>query len=149
MKNLIVISILLILVFACGNNLKKSIDATFADGKPSKISYLDESNGKTDTVRKEEFYINGQKKVEGGFKNNLRDGLWTYWHENGKIWSQGTFKDGLSHGKFDIYKEDGSRYMQSCYKNGKPDGIWTFYDKDKKKKEVYFENDSIVKQIDY
>jgi antitoxin component YwqK of YwqJK toxin-antitoxin module len=149
MKTFIIVSVSLVLFYSCGNNLKKSIDASYADGSPAKISYFDETKGKMDTVKKEEFYKNGQKKIEGGFKNNLRDGIWTYWYENGKIWSQGTFKSGLSDGKFDIYKEDGSKYMQSCYKNGKPDGCWTFFDKDKKKKEVYFRNDSIVKQIDF
>jgi len=149
MKTVIIISISLALLYACGNNLKKNIDASFADGKPSKISYINDANGKTDTVRKEEFYKNGQKKVEGGFKNNMRDGVWTYWYENGKVWSKGSFKNGLSDGKFDIFNEDGSKYMQSCYKNGKPDGCWTFFNKDKKKKEVYFENDSMVKQVEF
>jgi antitoxin component YwqK of YwqJK toxin-antitoxin module len=162
MKLFNIISISLVLLYACGNNLSKSndvtidnsnlkrnVDASYADGSPAKISYLQETNGKMDTVKKEEFYLNGQKKIEGSLKNNLREGVWTYWYENGKIWSKGTFKNGVSDGKFDIYKDDGSKYMQSCYKNGKPDGCWTFFDKDIKKKEVYFKNDSIIKQIDF
>ena len=149
MKPILLLTIFVFLLASCGNNLKKSIDASYADGTPAKISYLEEKNGVTDTVKKEEFYDNGKKKVEGSLKNNKRDGTWTYWHKNGKVWSQGTFKDGLSHGTFNIFHEDGSKYMQSCYKNGKPDGVWTFFDKNVKKKEVYFKNDSIIKQIDF
>lgn len=149
MKSILIPAVLMFLLASCGEELKKSVDATFANGTPAKISYLNIENGVTDTVKKEEFYDNGQKKVEGSLKNNKRDGTWTYWYKNGKVWSTGTFKEGLSDGKFDIFNEDGSKYMQSCYKSGKPDGCWTMFDKNIKKKEVYFKNDSIVKQIDF
>lgn len=31
------------------------------------------------------FYTNGKKKVEGYFKQNIRDGIWTMWDEKGSI----------------------------------------------------------------
>ncbi|MBI5542117.1 MAG: hypothetical protein HY951_18820 [Bacteroidia bacterium] len=127
----------------------EKIDATYSNGKPAKISFVDTSNGKSDTLSKLEYYSNGNKKFEGSLKDNVRDGKWTYWFENGKVWSEGTFRNGKSDGVFNVYNEDGTKYMQSCYKNGIPDGCWTFFDKNKKKKEVYFKDDKIIKQIDF
>ncbi len=149
MKFIFLVLIPITLFYSCESRLKKSIDKTFSDGKPAKISYLDTINGKNDTIRKVEFWSNGNRRIEGDYKNNLREGEWTYWYENGNVWSKGTFTNGLSNGKFDVYNEDGSRYMQSSYKNGEPDGYWTFFDKNKKKKEVYFDNGKVIKQVDF
>ena len=149
MKIIFLYLIIITLFYSCESKIKKSIDKTFSDGKPAKISYLDTTNEKNDTISKEEFWANGNRRIQGGFKDNLRDGEWTYWFENGNVWSKGSFKKGLSEGKFDVYNEDGSRYMQSSYKSGKPDGIWIFFDKNKKKKEVYFVNGKIIKQVDF
>lgn len=148
MKWVLLIVFAVILFTACDSGIKKST-TTYSDGKPLRISFVDTTDGKSDTVRIEEYWPNGNKRIAGSYKNNKREGEWTYWFENGNVWSKGYFMDGLSHGKFDIYKDDGSRYLQSSYKKGIPHGCWTFFDKNLKKKEVYFENDSIVKQIDY
>ena len=39
--------------------------------------------------------------------------------------------------------------MQSSYKQGIPDGLWIFYENGKKKKEVLFKNDSVIKETNY
>jgi antitoxin component YwqK of YwqJK toxin-antitoxin module len=149
MKILLLILVSIALFTGCDSRYKKSIDKTFSDGKPAKISVMDTVDGRNDTISKVEYWPNGNRRIEGGYKNNLRDGEWTYWFENGKVWSKGSFKDGLSEGKFQIYNEDGTRYLESSYKMGKPDGCWTFFDKNKKKKEVYFENNKMLRQVDY
>jgi hypothetical protein len=44
-----------------------------------------EVNSKTPfTGKLVEEYANGQKKVEGNYKNGKSEGLETYWHENGQ-----------------------------------------------------------------
>jgi hypothetical protein len=40
------------------------------------------------------WYENGQKRGEGRFKSNMRDGYWTTWDENGQKLSEGTYKNG-------------------------------------------------------
>ena len=40
------------------------------------------------------YYSNGQKMVEGTFKNGRADGFSTFWYENGQKMSETTFKDG-------------------------------------------------------
>ena len=32
-----------------------------------------------------EYYKNGQKKNEGSYKNNQKEGLWTHWYEDGGL----------------------------------------------------------------
>jgi antitoxin component YwqK of YwqJK toxin-antitoxin module len=39
-------------------------------------------------------YENGQKKVEGHYKDGKEDGKWTWWYENGQIQSEANWKDG-------------------------------------------------------
>jgi antitoxin component YwqK of YwqJK toxin-antitoxin module len=39
-------------------------------------------------------YENGQKKVEGSYKDGKEDGKWTWWYENGQIQSEANWKDG-------------------------------------------------------
>jgi antitoxin component YwqK of YwqJK toxin-antitoxin module len=34
------------------------------------------------------WYINGQKKYELSYKNNMPSGMHTYWYEDGEIWSE-------------------------------------------------------------
>jgi len=146
MKSVFIFFISILVLTSCEPNYKKSVE-NYTDGKVSKVCLIDTTDGKTDTIHTEEYWPNGNKRIQGGFESNKREGEWIYWFENGKVWSKGSFNKGLSNGKFDIYNEDGSRYMQSSYSNGKADGCWTFFEKDIKTKEVYFKNDSLVKQI--
>lgn len=147
MKRGIILIALAFVIFSCDRKGAKIINASFSNGNPAKICWVDTTNGLKDTISKIEYYSNGNKKIEGTYKNNLRDGKWTYWFENGKVWSEGTFRKGQSDGVFNVNNEDGTKYMQSCYKNGIPDGCWSFFDKNIKKKEVYFKDNKIIKQI--
>ena len=40
-------------------------------------------------------YENGQKKIEGNYKDGKKDGKWTEWYENGQIKSERNYKDGV------------------------------------------------------
>ncbi|NCO55450.1 MAG: hypothetical protein COS14_13080 [Bacteroidetes bacterium CG02_land_8_20_14_3_00_31_25] len=147
-KDLIFILIIVSLL-SCNNNTVQSVDAKFPDGKPAKVSWIKQENGKNDTIKRLEYYSNGKKKIEGEVKNGKRSGKWTYWFENGNIWSEGSFINGLSDGQFNIFNEDGSKYMQSNYKNGVPDGCWTFFNNNIKKKEVYFKDGKSIKEVNF
>ncbi len=136
-------------LLSCNNNSVQNIDAKFPDGKPAIVSWINQEDGKSDTIKRLEYYQNGSKKTEGGLKNNVRDGKWTYWYDDGKIWSEGTFKNGKSDGTFNIFNKDGSKYMQSNYKNGIPEGCWTFFNNNVKKKEVYFKEGKTIKEISF
>ncbi len=149
MKKSLFFLIIASVLFSCEKKGVEKLDASYDNGKPARVSWVDTTAGKSDTLRKLEYYPNGKKKVEGAFKENLRDGKWTYWFQDGKIWSEGTFRKGKSDGVFNVFNEDGTKYMQSCYKNGVPDGCWIFFDKNKKKKEVYFKENKVIKEVNF
>ncbi len=149
MKRRIIFFCLISLAWSCSQSPYMKVEQTSADGKLLFTCLIDTMGGKSDTIEKTEYYPNGQIRVKGTYKNNLRDGEWTYFFENGNIWSKGTFKQGKSDGIFTIYNKDGSLFMKSSYKMGKPNGKWQFYENNNLKREVYFSNDSIVKEINY
>ena len=41
-----------------------------------------------------DLYDNGNKKIEGSYKDGKEDGLWTQWYENGQKKFEQTYKDG-------------------------------------------------------
>lgn len=65
----------------------------------------------------------------GQFKNNHRDGKWTYYHPNGKVAKEVNYVDGLLDGSWSHFVEDGSKTLDATYKRGKRHGTWTNYAK--------------------
>ena len=56
-------------------------------------------------IRETEYYMNGQNRWEGTYKNEKKDGLWTYWWEDGRKYCEETYKDGevISEKSWDCY----------------------------------------------
>lgn len=148
MKNYCFIVAVCILSVSCETETEPVTLNRHYDGSPSKISYVNKKN-RSDTLKTVEFYRNGNKKIEGKLKNNLRHGKWIYWYENGNKWSEGNFKNGLSNGRFEVYNSDGTRMLSSGYSNGEPDGLWIFFENNKKKKEVLYRNNTVVSSREY
>ncbi len=149
MRNIFLITIVALLSVQCQRSGTKKVSEKFPEGQLKMECVIDTTNHKSDTLEKTEYYKNGNIKITGQYKSNERDGEWQYFYKNGQLWSKGTFVNGKSDGLFVIYNEDGTLFMQSSYKEGKPDGSWIFYEKGKKKKEVIFANDSIIKETDF
>lgn len=78
--------------------------------------------------REVQYYNDGTKKIEGRHKNGARDGEWTAWYRNGRIWSRGNYKDGYAEGTRRVYHENGGLYIIGDYKHGERVGEWIFYD---------------------
>jgi antitoxin component YwqK of YwqJK toxin-antitoxin module len=55
-----------------------------------------------------DLYDNGQKKLNGRYRNGIKNGKWTKYHENGQIDAQVRFKDGKQDGLLTAWYEDGS-----------------------------------------
>jgi antitoxin component YwqK of YwqJK toxin-antitoxin module len=84
----------------------------------------------------EEFRSDGKTKhAVGSFKNDHRDGKWTYYHPNGTVAKEVIYIDGHLDGSWTHFAEDGTKQLDAIYKNGKRQGTWTHYgpkDKDGK-----------------
>ncbi len=79
----------------------------------------------------------GKKKMEGQYKNGLKNGKWTYWYGNGQKHSLFIYKNGKSHGKWTKWYENGKKKGEETYKDGKRDGKYTrWYENGQKEEEA-------------
>jgi len=117
-----------------GLELKKQIVEILPSGQEKAIVFFTQTEV-PQLVKEVHFYANGRKQVEGTLKNKQRHGKWTFWYDNGKVWSEGLFINGKSEGLFSVFNKDGSIKIKSYYKNGE------------KIRESYFENQKCIKTI--
>ena len=73
------------------------------------------------------WYPNGNMKQVWNWKNGYKDGLQSYWFENGQLFYEGIFVDGLKEDKWTWWYEDGTKEMEKSYKNGRLDGLWRWW----------------------
>jgi hypothetical protein len=58
------------------------------------------------------------KKLEGLYRDGLKNGKWTWWHENGDIYSKGSFRAGLMSGQWEFYYSNSKIMAVGHYRNG-------------------------------
>jgi antitoxin component YwqK of YwqJK toxin-antitoxin module len=120
-------------------------DSTFV--KQSETHYTnDQKNG-----HYLEWYVNEKAKVEGLYKEEKKDLLWTYWNEfgerrmeewregelfdtfefeyypNGQVKEEPSYENGVKHGDWVRYFSDGTIRGTSAYKESLKDGLWIDY----------------------
>jgi hypothetical protein len=77
--------------------------------------------------------LNGQKELEGTFKNDKREGLLTTWYENGQKQAAGEYKDGELNGSLRAWYQNGRKRFEGGYRNGKEEGLLaTWYENGQK-----------------
>ena len=75
-----------------------------------------------------EYYENGLLKGEGMYSNDVKKGLWTYYHMNGNIEQSGTYDSlGRPEGMWKWYYSSGVLKREENYREGLPDGPATEY----------------------
>jgi hypothetical protein len=124
-------AIILTAVIACNKGRKTKNTST----EPSAPLYQSfKPKVKQDTIGGiyHEYYENGNVKVKGIYKNNKRDGDWSFFYDNGKLWSWGEYNEGLRNGGSSVYYENGVLKMEGKYLNNKQVGLWKFYNKEGK-----------------
>jgi len=116
---------ILITVYSCNTEKKDNSDSS---KKNSKINNFKPQLLK-DTIGGvyHEYYKNGNVKVKGVFKNGKRDGDWSFFYENGKLWSLGEYNEGIRNGGSSVYYANGVLRMEGHYLNDKQIGLWKFY----------------------
>jgi antitoxin component YwqK of YwqJK toxin-antitoxin module len=93
MKKIIYI-LTLSIFFGCGQTETKKIVSTYKSGKPEIIYYFPDE-GDTLTYRTEVFYESGKPDYVGHIVKGTKDGVWTWWHENGNKKDQCKYVDGF------------------------------------------------------
>lgn len=138
MKKFLLLNFAFIFLFACSTKPVEVVEDIFPDGTPKTVKYY-KSNSKEVVVKEVLFYEDGQKKLEGAYKNGERTGKWSYWYTNGNLWSQGEYKKGLENGLKTVWHENGQKYYEGHLKDGTRIGIWNFWEKD----------GTLIKEINY
>ena len=73
------------------------------------------------------FYSNSQVFVKGMLEKDLKTGVWTKYHPNGKVGVIEEYIDGKLNGQVIEYFDDGALAAEKEYKNGLRNGIWKQY----------------------
>lgn len=136
---LLIFALLTATVDSCSSHSKKVIEEKYPDGSPKVVKYYQEKNGIKELVKEIDYYPNKNKRLEGEYKKDHRDGKWTYYYENGKLWSEGYFVNDINDGQRTTYFENGQIRYQGTYKSGDRIGKWQFYN----------EAGTLVKEMDY
>jgi len=126
MTRILLITLLVVVAFGCSR--KEMVESTYENGNPKVVKYYYKKGGNLVLDGEVVYYENKQKKIEGEYKNEQREGQWKAWYENGTIWSEGDYKDGKRNGKGIFYHENGKKYIEGMYRDDIRVGTWHFYD---------------------
>jgi UPF0755 protein len=114
------------------------------------------NNNKPYTGTVFDFYENGTEKLNGRYRNGLKNGKWTWWNRDGSIIERGTYRNELMNGLWQFYYWNDNMKVKGSYRdgNGATDdyysdipthgryGKWTYwYENGNKKLEGFFKND--------
>ncbi|HEX3871224.1 MAG TPA: hypothetical protein VHV77_12350 [Pirellulales bacterium] len=71
------------------------------------------------------YYPNGQKAMQGEFRNDRAIGTFIWWHPNGLRAIEGQYVDGKQDGRWSWWYAGGKRFIQGYYDAGSQAGDWT------------------------
>ncbi len=120
---------ILIFLCSCGKTYVGKVEQAYHDGTPKLVSYY--STDEPDVlVRQKMYYPNKQLRIDGFFKDGEKDGKWTYYYEDGVLWSKGYFKMGKIDGKNESYHRNGKLNIRGSFDEGVRVGKWYYYKED-------------------
>ncbi len=76
------------------------------------------------------WYPNGQRQIEGEYRNDVQVGKFTWWYANGQKALEGAYVDGEQQGKWVWWHENGQKSVQGEYAKGDPTRHWTWWGED-------------------
>lgn len=137
-QNLLFFTLLVFILASCRFE-HKVVEETYDDGSSKRVCLYKGKGESRELIKETTYYPNKQVQMEGTYKDSKRDGKWTYWYENGKLWSDGQFVKGKSDGKRTTYFENGKVRYEGFYKEDIRVGKWRFFD----------ENGRLLQEVDY
>lgn len=73
------------------------------------------------------YHDNGNPYFEATIIDDLLQGTYTIWYENGQVAERLFFRDNVENGPAQFYHSNGQLAMSGTYQDGKMVGIWQFY----------------------
>lgn len=74
-----------------------------------------------------EYYLSGQKKMEGLNRSGKSDSVWVYYFESGEKMAEGYYDEGLKTGTWKYFFKSGNISAEGGYEEGKTIGNWIYY----------------------
>ena len=91
----------------------------------------------------------GKKIVDGQYKDGIKDGLWTYWYENGQKKAEENYRYGKRDGLWIGWYENGQKRKEDHYRDGKVEGLWiSLYENGEKRDEKTYSDGIVTKAHD-
>jgi antitoxin component YwqK of YwqJK toxin-antitoxin module len=94
---------------------QNTVKTSYEDGT-LKSEYVKKGH---DLVAVTNYYKSGAVKETGFFKNEIPDGQWVTYSENGAKTAELSYVDGKRHGEFRVWDEYSNAYMEIHYAKGK------------------------------
>lgn len=79
-------------------------------------------------------------RAEGGYINNMRDGLWAQWYPNGQKKIEVIFHNDMENGLSTQWRPDGTKMWEGSYRDGQYDGKWKIWNKEGELAEIEYRN---------
>ncbi len=76
----------------------------------------------------QEFYLSGELRAEGEYKEGKREGEWVYYHRSGKVEQKGRYANGLAQNQWIWFYQNGAMHREENYRKGREDGSSIEYD---------------------
>ena len=95
---------------------------TYNNGNISSISYHKDTEDGLELIKQEVFHFTGGKSMTGTFKNGLREGIWTFYYENGIKRLEGTYRSGQKDSLWTYWYDNGVIATKYFYDNKTLDG---------------------------
>lgn len=131
---------LAVLFYSCSQKTVDEVTETYPDGSP-KVRITFTVDGETKLKEKiAKYYESGNLEYTGTFdREGKRHGKWTYYYQDGKIWSEAAYQNGERHGPSAVYFQNGNKRYEGNYLHNSQTGKWLFYD----------EQGKLVKELNY
>lgn len=112
-------------------------------GNPGGEEYCERANDAGEVV-KDGPYVKWyqdakQRQIQGLYRDGLREGSWTAWHENGNRMEQAEYRGGRKNGPFIVWSEGGAKRFEGTYREDLMHGLITeWYENGQKNKEIEY-----------
>ena len=92
------------------------------NGNISSISYHKDTENGLELIKQEVFHFTGGKSMVGTFEGGLREGIWTFYYENGLKRLEGTYRSGQKDSLWTYWYDNGVKATEYFYDNKTFDG---------------------------
>ena len=118
-------SCLVLALCSCTERQEETVVSTWTtDETPKEVRVeLEEGLG----VEVQQFHENGRIHTRGTLLNNMRQGVWNTYREDGLPWSRVTYQAGVKEGLFRTWHIGGKPHIEGQHTEGVPSGKWRFY----------------------